>query len=204
MLTRCAPSQGGCHSPVVLRRGCHSPRRARRATAGGVTGCGSAEVSLARGRLRGVTRAGSAGRRPRAAARREPRLGFSIRASCAVDRSAWRRPPRGRPGYAGRGRCPSGSTVAAGRWCSRWCRAATGYADRRSTPAGRSVDPQLGVLGHLGALVPGQRAAQLLRQRCDRAGDRVTDRLGAVAGERGTVLHPRAIVLPSAGGEGAS
>jgi hypothetical protein len=48
---------------------------------------------------------------------------------------------------------------------------------------------------HLGALVPAQRSAQLLGQRCDRAGDRVTDRLGAVAGERGTVLHPRALVL---------
>ncbi len=39
--------------------------------------------------------------------------------------------------------------------CSRWCRAAMGCADRRSTPAGPS-DAQLSVLGHLGALVPGQ------------------------------------------------
>src|SRR5207248_1201302 len=38
----------------------------------GVTGCAATEVSLARGRPRGVTRAGSAGRQPRAAARREP------------------------------------------------------------------------------------------------------------------------------------
>ena len=38
------------------------------------------------------------------------------------------------------------------------------------------LDPQLGVLGHLGALVPGQRPAQLLGQRRDRCGDRVTHR----------------------------
>src|SRR6266545_5952208 len=53
------------------------------------------------------------------------------------------------------------------------------------------VDAQLGVLGHLGALVPGERAAQLLGQRRDRRGDRVADSFGAVAGERGPVLLPR-------------
>ena len=56
------------------------------------------------------------------------------------------------------------------------------------------VDAQLRVLRHLRALVPGQRAAQLLGQRGDRGGDRVADRLGAVAGERGAVLDPRPAV----------
>ena len=36
-----------------------------------------------------------------------------------------------------RGRCPWGSTGAAGRWCSRSCRAARGCAGRRSRSAGR-------------------------------------------------------------------
>jgi hypothetical protein len=55
-------------------------------------------------------------------------------------------------------------------------------------------DPQLGVLGHLGALVPGQRPAQLFGQRGDRGGDRVTDRRpGAMPGQRRTVLDPGAI-----------
>ena len=56
-----------------------------------------------------------------------------------------------------------------------------------------------GVLGHLRALIPGQRASQALGERCDRVGDRVADCLGAVPGERGTVLHPRAVV-PAIGG----
>src|SRR5437762_1532792 len=46
-----------------------------------------------------------------------------------------------------------------------------------------------GVLGHLGALVPGQRAAQLLWQRDDRGGDRVPDRLSTVPGQGGAVVH---------------
>src|SRR5437773_7798015 len=45
--------------------------------------------------------------------------------------------------------------------------------------------------GHLGALVPGERAAQLLGQRRDRGGDRVADGFGAVTGERRPVLLPR-------------
>jgi transposase InsO family protein len=51
------------------------------------------------------------------------------------------------------------------------------------------VDPQsrddveLSVLCHLGALVPGQRLAQLLGQGHDRCGDRVPDRLSAVSGQ---------------------
>ena len=47
------------------------------------------------------------------------------------------------------------------------------------------------VLGHLGALIPGQRPAQLLGQRDDRGGDRVADSLGAVPGQRRPVLGPR-------------
>ena len=50
------------------------------------------------------------------------------------------------------------------------------------------IDPQLGVLGHLRALIPGQRAAQLLGQGEDRVGDRVTHLFGAVPGDRRPVL----------------
>jgi hypothetical protein len=42
------------------------------------------------------------------------------------------------------------------------------------------VDAQLGVLCHLGSLVPGQRPTQLLRQRRDVRGNRSPHRLGAV------------------------
>ena len=59
----------------------------------------------------------------------------------------------------------SGSTGAAARWCSRWCHAARGCVDRRSRSQ-PCVDPQLRVLRHLGALVPGERSLQLLGQRC--------------------------------------
>jgi hypothetical protein len=45
------------------------------------------------------------------------------------------RQPPSHPRCAWRGRSPSGSTGAAGRWCSRWCRAATGSGDRRSSGA---------------------------------------------------------------------
>jgi hypothetical protein len=48
----------------------------------------------------------------------------------------------------------------------------------------------LDVLSHLGTLVPGQRSAQLLRQRDDRGGDGVSDGVRAVAGERRPVLDP--------------
>ena len=40
-------------------------------------------------------------------------------------------------GSSGTGRCPWGSTGAAGRWCSRSCRAARGCAGRRSRPRSR-------------------------------------------------------------------
>ena len=57
------------------------------------------------------------------------------------------------------------------------------------------VDAELSVLGHLGALVPGQRSAELLGQRGDRGRDRVTDGLGAVPGERRSVLGPRLVAV---------
>src|SRR5215208_3290332 len=50
------------------------------------------------------------------------------------------------------------------------------------------VDLQARVLGHLGALIPGQRPSQLLRQGDDRAGDGVANRLGPMSGECGSVL----------------
>ena len=94
-------------------------------------------------------------------------------------------------GCSGRGRCLWGSTGAAGRWCSRWCRAARGCAGRE-VDGDAGVDLELGVLGHLLAAVPGQRAAQLLGQGRDRRGERVPDCFGAVAGERRAVLGPGA------------
>ena len=63
---------------------------------------------------------------------------------------------------------------------------------------------ELGVLGHLRALVPGQRAAQLLGQRRDRGGDRVADRLGAVPGQRGPVLDAGSSPWPSMRGRCSS
>ena len=49
---------------------------------------------------------------------------------------------------------------------------------------------ELSVLGHFGALVPGQGAAELLGQCRDRLCDGVSDCLGAVAGKRGSVVDP--------------
>jgi len=52
--------------------------------------------------------------------------------------------------------CVTNAEGGAARWCSRWCRAATGYGDRRSTPADRCrsaagrVEP---------SLCPGPRSA---------------------------------------------
>src|SRR5260370_18762402 len=45
------------------------------------------------------------------------------------------------------------------------------------------VDPQLCMLGHLRALIPGQRPAQLLGQRQDGGGDRIAGGFGAVPGD---------------------
>ncbi len=52
------------------------------------------------------------------------------------------------------------------------------------------VFSELGVLGHLGALVPRQRTSQLLRQGGDRRSDRVAYGLGAMTGESGSVVDP--------------
>jgi len=49
------------------------------------------------------------------------------------------------------------------------------------------VDAQLGVLGQLRALIPGQRSAQLVGQRGDRSGDRITNGLSP----RGQPARPR-------------
>src|SRR5436305_1983248 len=57
------------------------------------------------------------------------------------------------------------------------------------------VDSKLRVLGHLGALVPDERAAKLLGERRDRGGDRVTDCLGSVPGQSGAVLFSRLIAV---------
>jgi hypothetical protein len=57
------------------------------------------------------------------------------------------------------------------------------------------VDAELGVLRQLGALVPGQGYPQLFGQGGDGGGDRVSDRLGAVPGERRTVVGPGAAVV---------
>ena len=45
------------------------------------------------------------------------------------------------------------------------------------------------MLSHLGALVPGQRAPQLLRQQGDCSGDGVSNGLCAMAGQCGAILY---------------
>ena len=52
------------------------------------------------------------------------------------------------------------------------------------------IDSELSMLGHLGALVPGQRLPELLGQSRDRQHYSVTYGLGAVAGESGPVVDP--------------
>jgi hypothetical protein len=52
------------------------------------------------------------------------------------------------------------------------------------------VDAQLGVLCHLGALVPGQGLAQVLGQGRDLGGDRIPDSFGPMPGQRRPVLDP--------------
>ena len=75
-------------------------------------------------------------------------------------------------------------------------------AEVDSSPVSRL---KLRVVGHLGALVPGERSAQLVRQRGDHAGDRFADRLGSVPGERWSVLeHGARRALPSEADGGAS
>ena len=66
------------------------------------------------------------------------------------------------------------------------------------------VDAELSVLGHLGALVPGQRAPELVGQRGDGSGDFVTDCFGAVPGERRPVLGSGPLAVAFHGGAGAA
>ena len=63
------------------------------------------------------------------------------------------------------------------------------------------IDSQLGVLGHLGALVPGQRAAQLLGQRGDRRGDGVAHGLGAVPGQGRAIVDSGLLAVAGHGGQ---
>src|SRR5215204_6248128 len=63
------------------------------------------------------------------------------------------------------------------------------------------VDPQAGVLAHLGPLIPGQRLPQLLGQRGDRARDGVAHRLGPMPGERGPVLGARSAAVTRHAGQ---
>jgi hypothetical protein len=51
------------------------------------------------------------------------------------------------------------------------------------------------MLGHLRALIPGQRLAELLGQRRDRRGDGVPDGLGAMAGQRRAVVDPDPVAV---------
>jgi hypothetical protein len=51
------------------------------------------------------------------------------------------------------------------------------------------IQPQLGMLGHFSALIPSQRAAQLLRQLDDCPRDAIADCFSAMACEGGAVLH---------------
>jgi hypothetical protein len=47
----------------------------------------------------------------------------------------------------------------------------------------------MGVLRHFGALIPGQRTAELFRQRDDRTRDCVAHRFGAMSGKRWTIIN---------------
>lgn len=69
------------------------------------------------------------------AAPRTPRRVSSSRGPCVAGCSARERPLRGLPRTSVRGRCPSGSTVAATRWCSRSSAVARASGDQRRTPS---------------------------------------------------------------------
>ena len=62
------------------------------------------------------------------------------------------------------GRCPSGSTGAAARWCSRCCGRCHGLAFSQKNTGMPKRCGDVGVQRHLLALVPGQRPAQVRRQ----------------------------------------
>ncbi len=61
------------------------------------------------------------------------------------------------------------------------------------------VDAQLGVLGHLGSLIPGEGSAQGVWQRCDRPGDRIADGLGAVARQGRPVVDAGSLAVAGHG-----
>ena len=71
------------------------------------------------------------------ARRQVPRPEIAIRVSCATWHSMLREQLRDLGHCAHSGRCLSGITAVAGRWCSRWCRVARDCAGRRSRPARR-------------------------------------------------------------------
>lgn len=50
------------------------------------------------------------------------------------------------------------------------------------------IEPKLRVLGHLGSLIPGQRAPQMGGQFADRLSDGIPDGFGAVAGQGRSIL----------------
>jgi hypothetical protein len=100
-----------------------------------------------------------AGRFRPPASRRALWRGCASRGSSSGGCSGRRRRRRDRRGCSWQDLCPWGSTGAAARWCSRWWRAATGLRIAE-VDLQVGVDPQLRVLGRLGALVSGQRPAQ--------------------------------------------
>jgi Integrase core domain/HTH-like domain len=73
----------------------------------------------------------------RAAYRQAPLRAFAIQVPCGASPSVPRRQPRDLQRYARSSRYPSGSTGAAGRWCSRSYLVTMGCAGRRSRPARR-------------------------------------------------------------------
>src|SRR4051812_27588854 len=66
------------------------------------------------------------------------------------------------------------------------------------------VDLQARVLGHLGALIPGQRSSQLFGYGDDRARDGVAHRLNPMPGERGPVLGARSVTVARHAGQGGA
>src|ERR1019366_1831254 len=56
------------------------------------------------------------------------------------------------------------------------------------------IEPELHVLGHLNALVPGQGPPKLFGEGRDRVGDRVTNGRGASTRERRAALHSWPVV----------
>ena len=89
------------------------------------------------------------------------------------------------------GRCPSESTGAGGPFVFSFVPRCQGLCGSQKYTASPEAIFMLGMSRHLGALVPGERPAELVGQARHRLDDRIADRFGTVAGERRTVLHPR-------------